>query len=335
MRALRVHELGEPSDVLRLEELPLPDPGSHQVRIRVAAAALNFADDLLCRGQYQEKPELPFTPGMELAGEVVAVGKKARTAMGERVMALGALPHGALAEEALAHDVMCYPIPESLPDIEAAAMLVAYQTAYVALHRRAEIRSGEVLLVHAGAGGVGSAAIQLGKAAGAYVIATAGGAEKAEICRELGADLSIDYRAEDFVEEVNRETEGRGADVIYDPVGGDIFDRSRKCIAWEGRLLIIGFASGRIPEAPANHALVKNYSILGVYFARYSQMNPGYLEQSHAELMRLHAEGRISPLIRERVGLEDVPSAMSQLVGRGTVGKVVVIPGLEVQEKKA
>jgi NADPH2:quinone reductase len=297
-----------------------------QVRIRVDAAALNFADDLICRGKYQEKPSLPFTPGLEVSGEVVAVGPEVTISPGTRVMAFAALPHGGLAEEALANEVMTFPVPDGFPADQAAAMLVTYQTSYVALHRRAQLRAGEVLLVHAGAGGVGSSAIQLGKAAGARVIATAGGAEKASICRDLGADKVIDYRDQDFVAEVNAWTDGRGADVIYDPVGGDTFDRSRKCIAWEGRLLVIGFASGRIPEAPANHALVKNYSILGVHYARYSLMNPEYLREVHARLMELYAEGKISPLLRKEVSLEEVPGALGSLVSGGTVGKVVVRP---------
>jgi NADPH2:quinone reductase len=327
LRALRVHQTGDPATVLQLEsEVAVPEPGVGQVRIRVDAAALNFADDLICRGKYQEKPSLPFTPGLEVSGEVVAVGPEVTISPGTRVMAFAALPHGGLAEEALAHEVMTFPVPEGFPADQAAAMLVTYQTSYVALHRRAQLRAGEVLLVHAGAGGVGSAAIQLGKAAGARVIATAGGAEKASICRDLGADKVIDYRDQDFVAEVNAWTDGRGADVIYDPVGGDTFDRSRKCIAWEGRLLVIGFASGRIPEAPANHALVKNYSILGVHYARYSLMNPEYLREVHARLMELYAEGKISPLLRKEVSLEEVPGALGSLVSGGTVGKVVVRP---------
>jgi NADPH2:quinone reductase len=326
VRALRVHQLGDPASVLQIEEVETPEPGPGQVRIRVSAAALNFADDLLCRGKYQEHPDLPFTPGMEVAGKIVATGSGSSLAVGQRVMAMAALPHGGLAEEAIAHELTTYPIPDSLEDIQAAAMLVTYQTAHVALHRRAAIAPGEVLLVHAGAGGVGSAAIQLGKAAGARVIATAGGSEKVAVCNELGAEISIDYRKEDFVTIVNEATEGRGANVIYDPVGGDTFDRSRKCIAWEGRLLIIGFASGRIPEAPANHALVKNYSILGVHFARYSVMEPGFLQEVHGDLMRLQAEGAIHPLIGSQVALEDASAAIGLLVGRGTVGKVVVVP---------
>ena len=326
MRALRVHELGDPSRVLRVEEIDSPKPDDQQVLIRVAAAALNFADDLVCRGRYQEKPPLPFTPGMEVSGEVVAVGPDAKLQVGDRVMALTAPPRGGLAEEALANTVTTWTIPDGLPDTDAAALPVAYLTAHVGLHQRGGLRPGEVLLVHAGAGGVGSAAIQLGRAAGAMVIATAGGASKVDICRELGAEIAIDYRSEDFVAIVNDATGGRGADVIYDPVGGDVFDRSRKCIAWEGRLLVIGFASGRIPEAPANHALVKNYSVVGVYFGRYAAMDPGVLERAQADLMRLHAEGAVRPLIRAQVGLDEVPAAMERLVGRGTVGKVVVVP---------
>ena len=327
MRALRVHRIGDPAEVLQLDsDVAVPQPARGQVRIRVDAAALNFADDLICRGKYQEKPSLPFTPGLEVSGEVVAAGSETTIAPGTRVMAFAALPHGGLAEEALAHEVMTFPLPEGFPANQAAAMLVTYQTSYVALHRRAHLRPSEVLLVHAGAGGVGSSAIQLGKAAGAMVIATAGGAEKVAICRDLGADKVIDYRNEDFVAEVNAWTDGRGADVIYDPVGGDTFDRSRKCIAWEGRILVIGFASGRIPEAPANHALVKNYSILGVHYARYSLMNPEYLREVHASLMELHAQGKIPPLLRQEVSLEDVPGALGSLVSGGTVGKVVVRP---------
>jgi NADPH2:quinone reductase len=296
------------------------------VRIRVAAAALNFADDLVCKGLYQEKPELPFTPGMEVAGEVVAVGRETNHRVGDRVMALTAPPRGGLAQEALATGVTSWPIPDNLPDTVAAAIPVAYLTAHVGLHQRGALRPGEVLLVHAGAGGVGSAAIQLGRAAGAMVIATAGGAEKVELCRQLGAEIAIDYRSEDFVSIVNEATGGLGANVIYDPVGGDVFDQSRKCIAFEGRLLVIGFASGRIPDAPANHALVKNYSVVGVYFGRYAAMNPQVLDHAQAELVRLHGEGAVRPLIRAKVSLGEVPAALGQLVGRGTVGKVVVIP---------
>jgi NADPH2:quinone reductase len=202
-----------------------------------------------------------------------------------------------------------------------------YQTTHLALHHRAQLRAGETLLVHAGAGGVGSAAIQLGVAAGARVLATAGGPDKVQTCRELGADEAIDYRTEDFVAIVKDATDGRGADVIYDPVGGDVFDQSLRCIAWEGRLLVIGFASGRIPELPANRALLKNCSIVGVNWGMYNLHDPGLLRRTHAALMDLHAAGKIAPLVTERLALADAQDAVQRLADRQTVGKVVVSLG--------
>jgi NADPH2:quinone reductase len=304
--------------------VPLPEPAADQVRIRVGAAALNFGDDLLCRGTYQLRPELPFTPGLEVSGEVVAAGGEVGLSPGTRVMAVPALPWGGLAEYALADARNCYPIPPDLPDTEAAAMLIPFQTGHVALHRRGQLQPGETLLVHAGAGGVGSAAIQLGKAAGARVIATAGGAEKVAICRRLGADLAIDYREEDFVAQVREATGGRGADLIYDPVGGEVFEKSRKCVAWQGRILIVGFAGGEMTKAPMNQLLFRNYSLVGVYMGEYSQRERPFLDRVHAEILGLHAEGRIKALIHAVIPMEDVPGAIAGLAGRATAGKVVV-----------
>jgi NADPH2:quinone reductase len=330
MRAWRVHELGEPADVLSLDEAPIPEPGPGQVRIRITAAALNWSDDLVCRGRYQVKPELPFTPGMEGTGVIDALGPASGGGphppwkLGDRVMATMALPHGALAEYALAHYSGVYGATDAVSDAQAAGLLIPYQTSHIALHRRGQLQRGETLLVHAGAGGMGSAAIQLGKAAGARVFATAGGSEKVALCRELGADVGIDYRGEDFVAVVNDATSGRGADVIYDSVGGDTFDRSRKCIAFEGRILIIGFSSGRIAELPTNHAMVKNYSVVGVYPARYGELDPAVLERTHDELLELLERGAIDPLIRLEVPLEEAADAIRSLTDRKTVGKVVV-----------
>jgi NADPH2:quinone reductase len=191
------------------------------------------------------------------------------------------------------------------------------------LHRRAHLQPGETLLVHAGAGGVGSAAIQLGLATGARVIATAGGPEKVDVCRKLGAELAIDYREHDFVDAVKEFTGGRGADVIYDPVGGDTYDRSTKCIAFEGRILIIGFTGGRFAEARTNHILIKNYSVVGVHWGLYNLMNPAVITETHADLMRSFEAGKIDPLISETVSLEGVPAALGRLGSRGTWGKVV------------
>jgi NADPH2:quinone reductase len=205
-------------------------------------------------------------------------------------------------------------------------MYLTYQTGYVGLHRRAALQPGEWLLVHAGAGGVGTAAIQLGKAAGAKVIATAGGPRKTAVCADLGADHVIDYTAEDFVPIVKEITGGRGADVIYDPVGGDVFDASRKCIAFEGRLVVVGFTSGRIPSAPANHALVKNYSVVGLHWGLYRTYEPTIIAQVHEQLCALFAEGKISPLIGRVLPLDSAIQAMAAIADRGTVGKVVLTP---------
>ncbi|MEW9032791.1 MAG: NADPH:quinone oxidoreductase family protein, partial [Planifilum fimeticola] len=205
-------------------------------------------------------------------------------------------------------------------------MFITYQTAYYALHRCAKIRPGEVLLVHAGAGGVGSAAIQLGLAAGARVIATAGGPEKVQLCKQMGAEAAIDYRAEDFVQAVKELTNGRGADVIFDPVGGDVFDRSRKCIAFEGRILVIGFAGGRIDDAPTNKALLKNYSIVGVHWGLFRRRMPDRVAEAHRRLMVMYEQGAIRPLLHGNFSLEELPEALHLLADRKTRGKLVVNP---------
>jgi len=324
VRAWRVHELGDPADVLTLEDVPSPAPGPGEVRLDVAAASLNFPDVLLCRGEYQVKPALPFTPGSEVAGTVSATGEGVDTVReGERVIAIPKFGDGGLAEETLAAAATVYPIPDSLDWPAAAALHITYQTGHLALHRRAALQPGETLLVHAGAGGVGSAAIQLGRAAGARVFATAGGPEKVQVCRDLGAELVVDYRADDFVAAVKDATDGRGADVIYDPVGGDTFDRSRKCVAFEGRILVIGFTGGRIADAPTNHALVKNYSVVGVHWGLYNLMDPKLIRATHDELVRLHGAGEIAPLVSEVLPLEEAPGALGRLASRGTWGKVV------------
>ncbi len=326
IRAWRVHELGDPLDVLRLDEVPALLPSGHHVVLEVLAAAVNFADTLLCRGTYQEKPELPFTPGLELCGRVLSAPPDGRVELGQRVIALPSLPHGGLAEQALAMPTDVFPVPDTMDDVVAAALPVTYQTGWFGLYHRAQLREGETVLVHAGAGGVGSAAIQLAKARGARVIATAGGPDKVELCRELGADVAVDYRADDFVAATNELTDGRGADVIYDSVGGDTFDRSRKCIAFEGRIVVVGFAGGRIADAPTNHLLVKNYGVLGLHWGGYRRLDPDLVHRCHDELVALHARGSVRPLIGRVRPLAEVPLALDDLAGRATVGKVVVVP---------
>lgn len=326
MKAWTVTKLGDPQDALELAEIPKPEPGPGEVLVKTEASALNFFDILQCQGKYQEKHNLPFTPGAEIAGTVEGVGDGVDLRIGERVLATPQLPHGGLAERVVVPANAIFPIPESLSFNEAAALFITYQTAYFALHRTAKLQPGEVLLVHAGSGGVGSAAIQLGKAAGAKVIATAGSDEKTAICKELGADQVINYRTESFVQVVKEATGGKGANVIFDPVGGDTFDLSRKCIAFEGRLLVIGFAGGRIADAPTNHALIKNYSIVGVHFGLFRNLLPEQVMKAHKELMQLYEQGDIKPLIYEEFPFEKVPDALDLLGSRKTYGKLIAVP---------
>src|SRR5919107_306241 len=285
MRAWRVHELGDPSQVLSLDEVDRPTPGNGQVLVKVKAAALNFPDVLMAMGMYQEKPPLPYIPGVELCGEVVGTG--------QRVIGSPSGGPGAFAEYALMDEAAAFPAPEGLSDEKAASLYLTYQTGYVGLHRRANIQAGDWVLVHAGAGGVGTAAIQLAKAAGAHVVATAGGARKTEVCRELGADHVVDYTTEDFVGVVKELTDGEGADVVDDP---------------------------------ANHALVKNYSVVGLHWGLYKKKDPAVIGRTHEELVGLVTSGAIDPLVGQVLPLDQAPRALAALADRGTVGKVVLVP---------
>ncbi|MFG2164502.1 NADPH:quinone oxidoreductase family protein [Micromonospora chersina] len=327
MKAWRVTELGEPRDVLRLVDVPDPEPGPGQLVVRVLASPANFPDVLMCRGEYQVRPELPFTPGVELCGEVVALGAGvAGFAAGDRVLGGAALPHGGFGEFALLDAATTFPAPAALDDAEASALYIGYQTGWFGLHRRAALRAGETLLVHAAAGGVGSAAVQLGKAAGARVIGVVGGPEKAAVARALGADVVVDRRDEDFVEVVRAETRGRGADVVYDPVGGDTYQRSTKCVAFEGRILVVGFAGGRIQSAALNHALVKNYAIVGLHWGLYQRHDPGAVAECHRALAALAARGAVRPLVSERLPLDEVAAGVQRLADGTTVGRVAYVP---------
>ena len=328
MRAWQVRELGEPEEALKLEEIEDPSPEPGEAVVEVEAAALNFFDILLCLGEYQERPELPFTLGAEVSGTVSEVGEGVDLAVGSRVLAAPRLPRGGLAEKVSVPASLVFPVPQTMPFESAAALHVVYQTAHFALHRRANLREGESVLVHAGAGGVGSATVQLAKAAGARVFATAGGAEKVDICRALGAEVAIDYREENFVEAVKEVTSGRGADVIFDPVGGDVFDASRRCVAFEGRIVVIGFTGGRIAEAPTNHLLIKNYSVVGLHWGLYGKVMPHLIRETHDELMRLYEGGKIDPLVGKVIPFEEVPEALMLLGSRSSRGKIVTRPGL-------
>ncbi|MGW5991279.1 NADPH:quinone oxidoreductase family protein [Streptomyces anulatus] len=318
MQAWRVHRNGEPGEVMRLEETDRPTPGDGQVLVEVRAANVNFPDALLCRGQYQVRPPLPFTPGVEVCGT---------TEDGRRVLATPALPHGGFADYVVADEAALLPAPDALDDAEAAALHIGYQTGWFGLHRRARLQPGETLLVHAAAGGVGSAAVQLGRAAGAKVIGVVGGPEKAAVARELGCDLVIDRRSEDIVAAVKDATGGRGADVVYDPVGGDAYAKSAKCVAFEGRILVVGFASGVIPTPGLNHALVKNYSVVGLHWGLYNTKDPAAVRACHDELTELAAQGIVTPLVSERVAMAGAAAAVQRVAEGTSTGRIVVLPG--------
>ena len=312
---------------MRFEELAEGEPADGMVRIRLRASAINYFDSLMIAGQYQTKPDLPFVPGSEVSGEVISAPTGSGFQAGDRVMALmdnQGLTRGGYAEVADAAPGSVAPMPAKMGFDEAAAFTLIFQTGWFGLHRRANLKAGETLLVHAAAGGVGSAAIQLGKAAGAIVIATAGSDEKVEVCRELGADHAINYKTQDFVEEVKKITGGRGADVVYDPVGGDVYDRSTKCIAFEGRIVIVGFTSGRIPQAATNHVLVKNYSVVGLHWGLYSKRAPELIPLATKALLELYDAGKIKPYVSTRLPLSEAPRALTSVAGGKSTGKVIL-----------
>jgi NADPH:quinone reductase len=326
VKAWVVRELGGP-EALRFEDVEPGAPADGMVRIAVRAAAINFPDALMVAGTYQFKPALPFVPGVEVSGEVVAAPPLSGYEPGDRVMALldsGGLTRGGYAEIADAAPASISRMPADMPFEEAAGFTLTYQTGWFGLHRRANLQPTETLLVHAGAGGVGSAAIQLGKAAGATVIATAGSDEKVEVCRQLGADHAINYKTQDFAEEVKTLTGGRGANVIFDPVGGDVYDRSTKCIAFEGRIVVVGFTSGRIPQAATNHLMVKNYSVVGLHWGLYKARAPELIAPAARALQGLYEAHKIKPLISSRLPLADAPKALATVAGGKSTGKVIL-----------
>ena len=325
MRGWQLNELGLPWEVLQPAELSITGPGPDRLHVKVLAADLNFADILQCEGRYQVKLQPPFVPGMYAVGEVLSAGS-GQFQPGDRVIGTTVDGFGAFAEEALLLADQASLIPASVDPVKVCAMHVTYGTAWFGLHLRGQLQPGETVLVLAAAGGVGSAAVELAKQHGCWVVAAAGGDEKVEACRKLGADEVIDYNAEDLYERVMQMTDGRGVDVVYDPVGGKYFDVARRLVAWEGRLLVIGFASGDIPSAPLNHMLVKNYSVVGVHMGGYWSRNPEPFKTCYAQLTALLEEGAISPLIDSVVDFDGLPAALKRLHGRQTVGRVVMTP---------
>lgn len=321
MKAWQLHAWGEP-ETMRLESVPDPKPGAGEVLIRNRACSLNFFDVLQVQGKYQVKPPLPFAPGAEVAGVVEAVGEGVtRYEPGDPVVAVPFV--NGMAEMTLAKETVTYPLPRGMGFPEAAAMPVVYQTSFFGLRDRGQLQAGEWLLVHAGASGVGMAAIQLGRAWGARVIATAGSGDKLAFARAQGAEITLDYTDASWVEQVKQIT-GRGADVIYDPVGGDVFDLSTRCIAPMGRLLVVGFASGRIPSVAANRVLLKNMSVVGVLWGNHIAAHPEYAASTHAELSRMWEAGQVRPVVGSTYRLDELVEAFAAMAGRRVLGKVVV-----------
>lgn len=317
MRTILVTELGTPP---ALAQAPDPVPGPGEVLLEVAACGLNFADLLMAEGRYQERPPLPFAPGMEVAGRIVALGPGVKgPAVGTRVAAVTG--HGGLAERAVAKAAACVPVPDGMDMVTAAGFQVAYGTSHLALTRRARLQTGETLLVLGAAGGVGLTAVELGKVLGARVIAVARGSEKLEVARQAGADHLIDGATEDLRAELKALG---GVDVVYDPVGGEAFDAALRACRPEARVVVIGFASGTVPQIPANILLVKNISVLGFYWGGYKAFAPHLLAESLTELFALHGAGRLRPHVSHVLPPEEHARAFELIRSRRSTGKVVV-----------
>lgn len=322
MKAVLCKAFG-PAETLVLEEIASPEAKKNEVLLDVHAAGVNFPDTLIIEGKYQFKPPFPFSPGGEAAGVVTAVGEKvSHLKVGDRVMALTGW--GSFAEEVAVPGYNVIPIPASMDFASAAAFGMTYGTSMHALKQRANLQPGETLLVLGASGGVGLAAVEIGKAMGAKVIAAASSAEKLEVAKAAGADELINYSTSSLKDEVKRLTGGQGADVIYDPVGGDLFDAAIRSIAWNGRLLVVGFASGRIPELPVNLTLLKGAAVVGVFWGAFAQRQPQDNAANFQQLFAWHAEGKLKPLVSQTFPLAQAGEAINTLGQRKAVGKVVV-----------
>jgi len=325
MKAILCKEYG-PAETLVIEDVPSPKMGDRGVKIRVKAAGLNFPDTLIIEGKYQLQPPMPFSPGGELAGEVIEVGEKVtRFKPGDRVAALTGF--GAFAEEVVAPESNLLPVPDNMPDEKAAGFMMVYGTSYYALKQRANLQPGETLLVLGASGGVGLAAVELGKAMGAKVIAAASSSEKLRIAKDAGADELINYTDEPLKDAVKKLTKGKGVDVIYDPVGGDFTEQALRTMAWNGRHLIIGFAAGDIPKVPANLTLLKGCSVVGVFWGAFTRNEPEVSAQNMMELLQMYSEGKIDPKVSEVFDFEQYAEALGALTGRRATGKVVLRVG--------
>ena len=322
MKAYVCREFG-PVESHKVEEIEDPRAEAGQVVVDVKAAGVSFPDVLIVQGKYQFQPPFPFSPGGEIAGVISEIGEGVVDwKVGDRVIAMTG--NGGIAEKVVAFEMTLMPLPETMDFKDGAAFPLNYGTTYHALKQRGQLQAGETLLVTGAGGGVGTTAIEIGKAMGARVIAAASTDEKLGIAKNLGADEVINYSDGELKEKVKALTNGLGADVIYDPIGGDIFMQCMRCINWKGRVLVIGFASGPIPEVPTNLALLKGCSIVGVFWGRFTGAEPEENSQNFNELFALHAEGKLKPQITKSYSLDDAAEAISSLENRKATGKVVI-----------
>lgn len=311
-------------DALTWKELPTPMPAAGQVLLKIEAASLNFPDLLIVQNKYQMKPELPFVPGSEYAGTIEAVGEGVtHLKVGQSVACLSGT--GGFGTHTLAPAKLCMPLPPGFPAVDAAAFIMTYATSHHALVDRAALKAGETVLVLGAAGGVGTAAIQIAKAMGAKVIAAASTDEKCALCKTLGADATINYSTENLRDALKTLTEGRGPDVIYDPVGGEFAEPAFRSIAWRGRYLVVGFAGGPIPALPLNLPLLKGASLVGVFWGDFARREPQANAAMMAELAQWYGQGKIKPVIDSTMPMADLKAAYAHMGSRGVKGKLVMV----------
>ena len=323
MKALVCSEHGLADKLNLVDDWSTSELGEHDVRIQVKAASLNFPDVLIIQGKYQFQPELPFVPGGEASGIVTEVGEKVtRVKVGDSVVAMGSI--GSFCAEVVINEFGVYPMPDGLDFTQAASIGITYFTSYYALKQRANLQSGETMLVLGAAGGVGTSAVELGKLMGAKVIAAASSEEKLEVCRSLGADETINYGETDLKLAIKELTDGKGVDVVYDPIGGDYSEAAIRGMAWNGRYLVIGFASGPIPKIPLNLALLKGCSLVGVFWGRFCGEEPAQHVKNIEELWALFSEGKIKPVITDIYPIERYEEAYGLMINRKARGKVVM-----------
>jgi len=322
MKAIRCKQYGPPSDLV-LEEVESLSAGPKQVLVEVKACGLNFPDTLIIQGLYQFKPELPFTPGSDIAGVVKAIGKGvSHVQVGQEVF--GFVPYGGLAEEVVVPANACFPKPPQMDFPTAASFLMAYGTSYHALKDRGNLKKGETLLVLGASGGVGLAAVELGKLMGAKVIAAASTGEKLAFCQSFGADVTLNYTSQDLKSTLKELTDGKGVDVVYDPVGGTYSEAALRATARDGRFLVVGFAAGDIPKIPLNLPLLKEASIVGVFWGNFAMKDPKANMSNSMQLMKWHAEGKLNPHIHKIYDLKDTPLALDEMMNRKAMGKLVI-----------